>query len=110
MTKLITKKLAFNTAEQFKESFSENDPTIAYVFLGKHVPYANESSPNSIVNTSYSEKEVWDNIFAAKRVTGNDVHLVIPRINWSSNTKYRQYDDTINIETLLSSYCLHVVS
>lgn len=103
MTKLITKKLAFNTAEQFKESFSENDPTIAYVFLGNHVPYANESSPDSIVDTSYSEKEIWDSIFAAKRVTGNDVHLVVPRVNWTSNTKYRQYDDTIDIETLLAS-------
>lgn len=104
MTALINKKLSFNTAEQFKESFSEsNVPTIAYVYLGNHVPYANESSPDSIVDTITNEKVVWDNMFAAKRVTGNDVQLVIPRVNWTSNTKYRQYDDTIAVTTLLQA-------
>jgi len=90
MTTLTTRKLQFNDAEQFKEAFFESDPTIAYVFMGNHVPVA-------------QEKQVWDNIFAAKRITGNDVELVIPRIDWTSNTNYRQYDDTSSIPTLLSA-------
>ena len=73
MAAITNKKLSFNTAEQFKESFSELNPTIAYVFIGNHVPYANESSPDSIVDTISAEKNTWDNIFAAKRATGNDV-------------------------------------
>ena len=76
-----SKKLSFNNAEQFKESFSEPAATVGYVFIGNHVPYANESSPNSIVDSSSDEKTVWDNMFAAKKVTGNDVELVIPRVN-----------------------------
>ena len=103
MAAITNKKLSFNTAEQFKESFSEANPTIAYVFIGNHVPYANEASPDSIVDTISAEKNTWDNIFAAKRATGNDVELVVPKINWTSNTKYRQYDDTIEVATLLSS-------
>ncbi len=103
MAAITNKKLSFNTAEQFKESFSEVNPTIAYVFIGNHVPYANEASPDSIVDTISSEKDTWENIFAAKRATGNDVELVVPRVNWTSNTKYRQYDDTIDVSTLLSS-------
>ena len=102
MPAITNKKLSFNTAEQFKEQFSEGIPTITYVFLGNHVPYANESSPNSLVDTISSEKLTWDNMFAAKRATGNDVQLVVPRINWTSNTGYRQYDDTIDVATLLS--------
>ena len=103
MTTLTTRKLQFNNAEQFKEAFFEVDPTIAYVFMGNNVPYPNEASPTDLVDSVVQEKQVWDNIFAAKRITGNDVELVIPRINWTSNTKYRQYDDTSSISTLLSA-------
>jgi len=104
MPSVTLKKLPFNNAEQFKESFSEESaPTIAYVFIGNHVPYANESSPDSIVDTVASEKSIWDNMFAAKRITGNDVQLVIPRVNWTANTKYRNYDDTIQITQLFTT-------
>jgi hypothetical protein len=95
-----SKKLSFNNAEQFKESFSEPSATVGYVFIGNHVPYANESSPNSIVDSSSDEKSVWDNMFAAKKVTGNDVEMVIPRVNWTGSTKYKQYDDKITIDEL----------
>ena len=102
-TTVTTKKLAFNAAEQFKESFTEAALTIGYVFVGNHLVYANESSPDSIVDTIVDEKNVWDNMMAAKRITGNDVELVIPKVTWTANTKYRQYDDTIALSDLLSA-------
>ena len=98
-----SKKLSFNNAEQFKESFYEPEPaTVGYVFIGNNVPYANEASPNSIVDSVSDEKSVWDNMYAAKRITGNDVELVIPRVNWTSDTKYKQYDDRISVDDLLT--------
>jgi len=98
-----SKKLPFNNAEQFKESFFEPEPaTVGYVFIGNHVPYANESSPNFIVDSVSDEKSVWDNMFAAKKITGNDVELVIPRVNWTANTRYKQYDDKILVDDLLT--------
>lgn len=105
MPSISTKKLAYSKATLWKESIRQgsNVCPVLYVFIGNHVPYANESSPDSIIDTVSSEKEIWDSMYAAKRVTGNDVELVIPRINWTANTKYRQYDDTIVIDTLLSS-------
>ena len=43
-TNYTSKKLSFNNAEQFKESFYEPEPaTVGYIFIGNHVPYANES-------------------------------------------------------------------
>ena len=99
-----SKKLSFNNAEQFKESFFEPEPaTVGYIFIGNHVPYANESSPNSIVDSVSDEKFVWDNMFAAKKITGNDVELVIPRVNWSAGKRYKQFDDKIAIDTLLTA-------
>lgn len=100
-TNYTSKKLSFNNAEQFKESFSEPEPaTVGYIFIGNHIPYANESSPDSIVDSTFDEKSAWDNMFAAKRITGNDVELVAPRVNWTANTKYKQFDDKITISDL----------
>jgi len=112
--KLKTQKLSIDSAQRMKESFTgsaamaevlttETSPAIQYIFIGNHVPYSNEASPPSIVDTVASEKEVFDNIFAAKRATANDVELVIPRVNWTANTSYRQYDDTIELDQLITA-------
>ena len=42
-------------------------------------------------------------MFAAKKITGNDVELVIPRINWTTGKRYKQFDDKISIDTLLTA-------
>jgi len=99
-----SKKLAFNNAEQFKESFYEPEPTtIGYVFLGNSIGYTNEDSPDIITDTVYNEKDIWQNMFAAKKITGNDVELVVPLVTWTGNTSYREYDDTIQLSELVSS-------
>lgn len=104
MSDYTSKKLAFNNAEQFKESFYEPEPTtIGYVFLGNHIGFTNDDVPDSINDTVYDEKTVWDYMFAAKKVTGNDVELVIPKIEWTGNTKYREFDDTIKLSDLVAS-------
>lgn len=102
-TSYTSKKLSFNNAEQYKESFSEPQPTVGYLFIGNHVPYANESSPNSIVDSTFDEKSVWDNMFAAKKITGNDVELVLPRVNWTTSKRYKQFDDKVSINDLLTA-------
>lgn len=103
MSAYTSKKLAFNNAEQFKESFFEPEPTtVGYIFLANHVAWDNEDAPPTITDTVSNEKDFWDNMFAAKKISGNDVELVLPRINWTANNKYRQYDDTVALETLVT--------
>lgn len=102
-TSYTSKKLSFNNAEQFKESFSEPQPTVGYLFIGNNVPYANEASPSSIVDSTSDEKSVWDNMFAAKKITGNDVELVLPRVNWTTSKRYKQFDDNISTDALLTA-------
>lgn len=103
MPSTTTKQLSFNSAEQFKESFAEPDPTIGYVFIGNHVPYPDENTPPNIIESVADEKSAWDNMFAAKRVTGNDVELVIPRYDWAANVVYSQYDDRIPFSQLFET-------
>jgi hypothetical protein len=102
MTSVTTKKIPYISAVQFKESFFEPAPEIGYVFIGNHLPYANESSPNLIVDSVNDEKLAWENMIAAKKITGNDVELVIPKLSWTANTKYKQYDDLIDLDELLT--------
>ena len=110
MTSVTSKKIAYISAVQFKESFYEPSPEVGYVYIGNHLPYANESSPNSIVDSIEDEKSVWDNMIAAKKITGNDVELVIPKNTWTASTKYKQYDDLVPLESLSTSDELIVFS
>ena len=102
-TSITTKKLPYNTVVQFRESFSEPAPTVGYVFIGNHLPYANENNPDSLGDSIQEEKQIWKNIYAAKKISGSDIEFVIPRVNWTANTKYNNYDDKINFSDLLSS-------
>lgn len=104
MPTLVTRKSGYNNAKSWKDVIqTPSSNACYYVTIGNHVPYANESSPNPIIDTANEEKLLWDNMFAAKRVTGNDVELVVPRVNWSANVKYRQFDDTIVLSDLVST-------
>lgn len=97
-------KLSYDSAYRFIEGFSPSQTDydeIKYIFIGKSTAYGNESVPDDIIDSVADEKSVWDNMFAAKRVTGNDVQLVIPRYTWTANNKYRQYDDKVDIDDLL---------
>ena len=100
---VTTIKTRFSTSEQFKESFAEANPTISYVFIGNHLAYTNENTPTDISDTVQDEKVVWSNMIGGKKITGNDVEHVTPRVNWTANTKYRQFDDRIDALTLLSA-------
>jgi len=86
MPSINTKKSGYNNAKTWRDDLRNlsNTSPVYYITIGNHVPYANESSPDSLVDTIAEEKRTWDNMFAAKRITGNDVDFVIPRINWTS--------------------------
>jgi hypothetical protein len=104
MSSYTSKKLRVGTANQFIESFSPNATCgVGYVYISRHLPWENESSPDQITDTTNEEKDVWNNIIAAKKVTSNDVEFVIPKLLWSANVFYRQFDDTITLDDLLSS-------
>jgi hypothetical protein len=96
-------KSRFNNAEQIKEKVAEANPTVTYLFIGNHLSYPNESVPQETIDSVSYEKSIWDNMIGAKLVTGNDIEHIVPRVNWTSLTKYRQYDDTTDYLTLLSS-------
>lgn len=102
MPSVTSKKLPYIASIQFKESFYEPSPEVGYVYIGKPLAYENEETPDTTIDSVNDEKLIWENMIAAKRITGNDVELVIPLVDWTSNTKYKQYDDLVDLEDLIT--------
>lgn len=86
--------LRINNAEQFKESVSEPSPnTRIYLTYGRVDPWSNEAAPDTAKTSYATVYEVWGNMIGGKKITGNDMRHIIPRFNWTANTKYIAYDD-----------------
>lgn len=89
----LTGSFKVNQAEQFLESFSEEEKkTYYYMFFGHHVPWTNGTIPD--IETSAEEIDIspFNNMVFAKRISADDVVLSIPRIDWTSGAVYEQYD------------------
>ncbi len=106
--KLITKVNRLHNARQLIESISEPANTAYYMFIGNHLEYANTSDipqPNDSVYETYVD--VYRNMIYGKRITQNDVKLMIARNEYQSNVVYSMYDDQVgesNIEFFDSKY------
>jgi hypothetical protein len=86
-------KFRVNNAEQFKESVSEPSPnTNLYLVYGKVDAWANDANADMANTSVTTEYQIWSNMIAGKKILGNDISHVIPRFNWTANTKYIAYD------------------
>jgi len=104
MPAIITNKFRINNAEQFEESFSESSPTVYYLGIGRAQEYGTltrpdartdyegtETAPITPADSVLNEYKNYDDLLAAKKITGADVSFVIPRRNWTSGTVYDIY-------------------
>lgn len=79
-----------------------------YVYIGKPIAWANDSAP-PVVNASTQNEQfdLYRDMIAMKRIQLNDVTYVIPRYNWTNNTRYVQYTDT---STTLANSMFYVIT
>ncbi len=103
-------KLSYDNAVRFRDAFSDAGTTAGYphrphyVFIGNDIPYANgDTTIPDISDSDSTDRSIWANMFAAKKVVSSDVELVIPRRNWTANTIYKSYDDTIAANSLVTT-------
>ena len=103
MAAIITKDTRLHNARQFIEGVSETANTVIYMFLGKPTSWANESAPDTPLDTYRSQIDIWDNMEALKRVNESDVTHAIPRNPWNAGNVYFQYNDGVSASTLFDS-------
>jgi len=99
----VSRRLGFERALNFFNGFltTANDAPVGYIMIGRNIAWdANDTVP-AIYDTENSIFDTYNNFLGGKKITGNDVYLVIPRVNWQANVVWTQYDDESN--TLFSS-------
>jgi hypothetical protein len=98
-----SQKLKTFVTKNFKDSFRDVTPKkIGYIFLSKSSQYPDENFVTNLNDTVEQEKEIWDNMLLAKKIIPKDLELVVPRYNWTPGLRYKQYDDTVPLENLLT--------
>lgn len=90
---LLTNYLRLHSVKQLTESLNEASNTAYYVFVGRHQTYPDGDSTipsltNSVDETLYDS---YTEMVFGKRVTPSDVKPMVPRYNWTANTKYIAY-------------------
>lgn len=83
--------------KSFYDKFSAFSDTKNYIFLGKVTEWENDSTPPSASDSLAEELNAWRNMLVCKKINQDDVVFVIRRINWSVNTVYDQYDDSVEL-------------
>lgn len=101
MTAVHSRDLDIYIARQFKKSVS-GDSNV-YLTFGNTTPWTNESNPPNANVSIITYYQTWKSMVGGKKINGSDIHHVIPRHNWTSNTVYFAYDDVYNTNYLISS-------
>ena len=90
-----TQKYATYLAEQFVNGVTGNT-TQLYLAVGRPENWTeNEPNPDTpTADTQSVDYAYWRDMLGAKRISSNNVSIVVGRKNWTSGTIYAQYDDT----------------
>jgi hypothetical protein len=93
VTSTIYPAMRIYSAAQFKEALSEPQPnTKVYFTFGRPIAWDVEASPPTPNTAGMAECEVWRYMIGGKRLFEGDMAHIIPRYNWTSNTRYISYD------------------
>jgi hypothetical protein len=68
-----------------------------YCFLSRVVPWTTETDPPAPIQTQKYIKDLYKNMFIAKRITSNDMSPVVERIDWVSGEVYDYYRDDVDM-------------
>jgi hypothetical protein len=93
MASILFPSLRVYSAAQFKEAVSEPIPnTKLYLTFGRQIAWDTEASPPTPNTSIQARFEVWRYMIGGKRLFEGDMAHVIPRYNWTSNTRYIAFD------------------
>lgn len=100
-TQLITNYFRLHNVNQFKESINETANSVYYVFAARHTQYpGGDSSIPPLLNTLENTLTTpFDEMVFGKRVSANDIAVMIPRYDWVTNTAYSAYRSNEDLST-----------
>ena len=92
MAGVLTKKFEVDISQQFIDDVKQANNTY-FIFTAKSTPWSDDNNP-PLANTAQNsyDQSVYENILYGKRITENDVSLLIRRVDWANNTSYAEYN------------------
>lgn len=91
MSSHLTSKFGITNALNF-EKFITGSYGNTYITFGRAIPWGNNDTVPTAIETANTFYDYWNNLIALKRITGADINLVVPRIDWEANTVYTEYN------------------
>lgn len=99
-TSSLTSKTGYLNAKKIVDSVV-NDDSKMYVYIGRPQPWSTTSDdPPNALNTLEEEYEIWQDMTALKRVSGQDITLGFKKIDWTTGTVYDEYADNVDLSAL----------
>lgn len=92
--KTITDQYRLHVARQLKESILETSNSAYYFFLGVHSPRDIPEVPDITLDLKSLQFDPYREMIMGKRISANDLSMVVRNIPYVSNTIYAMYDDT----------------
>ena len=97
MNSIATKELGVINAANFESMFTSLSNSY-YALIGKQSEWPNSDADiTTAYDTTQAKFDVLKNGIFLKRISENDLHPVIPRVDWASSTVYFAYDQNANL-------------
>lgn len=87
---IFTKNFGVLNAQNF-ERLTTGVFANCYIAIGRQTEWANGDAATAPVDTANSFYQFWNNLIGMKKITAADMNLVIPRVDWTTNTVYVAY-------------------
>lgn len=99
MNNIITNNFKLHLSNQFIESFTESANTVYYLFVSNHLEYPIDDNtiPVPVDNIKTVRSDITSNMIFGKKISPNDISLMIKRSDWTANTVYDKYLDNSDL-------------
>lgn len=78
-------------AEQFKKAVVDNSNSL-YLTFGKTEPWEEDTNPPNTATDVTASIDIWKNMVGAKKLLATDFRHVVPKVQWTANSFYNQWD------------------
>ena len=96
MAAIVTTSMRIYAATLFMDGFSNSEQYV-YLFIGNTLPWTNENSPPTPIDSVGQSISAFDTMMSLKRINANGVSLVVPRNIWTVSTVYTQYSQYVDL-------------
>ena len=85
-----------------------------FLSIGKPLPWISSAGeidnlPPAATDTEQTEIEFWQNALAHKRITMDDISIVVPRYDWTIGAVYQPYRPTVDLFNRDNPYIFYVL-